>query len=170
MQLSEFNSLDAPAAISCIEGCCASQSWAAGLVFKRPYQTADELNLASAQVWRALQEDDYLEAFDGHPKIGDPDSLKQRYAGTHAMASNEQSGVNGAPENIIQELASLNHEYEEKFGFIFIVCASGKTAEQMLELIQIRLLNSRAIELSNAADEQLKITTIRLAALFGSQS
>ncbi len=131
----------------------------------RPFADRATLQAEAEQVWQSLREADYLQAFDGHPKIGDPDSLKKKYAATHGMASQEQSGVKNASDDVIQQLAQYNDDYEIKFGFIFIVCASGKSAIEMLDLIKARLPNSRAEEIANAAGEQQKITAIRLNAL-----
>lgn len=109
-----------------------------------------------------MQEPDWLEAFDGHPKIGDPASLKKKYHSTQALASEEQSGVREATDQHIADLAKANQSYLDRFGFIFIICATGKTAEEMLGTILDRLNNTRDQELRIAAKEQLKITHIRL--------
>ena len=101
-------------------------------------------------------------AFEAHPKIGDIKSLKAKYASTEALASGEQAGARVAPEAVLQRLKDGNDAYLHKFGFIFIVCATGKSAEQMLELLEQRLPNSREQELRIAAEEQAKITHIRL--------
>ncbi|MEQ8802229.1 MAG: 2-oxo-4-hydroxy-4-carboxy-5-ureidoimidazoline decarboxylase, partial [Haliea sp.] len=116
-----------------------------------------------------LGEADLLEAFEGHPKIGDVNSLKAKYSSTKALAAGEQSSVDEAGDAIIEALARGNSEYEEKFGFIFIVCATGKSAREMSGLLQARLPNDRATELANAAGEQRKIFQIRLSKLLEGQ-
>ena len=135
------------------------------MVSGRPYSTADELRSAADKNWQGLDEHDYLQAFDGHPKIGDVESLKAKYANTKELAAGEQSSVNVASGDTIAALADGNSAYEEKFGFIFIVCATGKTAAQMTALLQARLPNERNQELINAAEEQRKIFQIRLEKL-----
>lgn len=145
--------------------CCTSSTWVNKMVASRPYNNADELYEAANQHWIGLDEKDYLEAFDGHPKIGDVNSLRAKYANTKELAAGEQSGMSEADEQTINELAQGNSDYEAKFGFIFIVCATGKSAAQMNELLQARLGNDRDTELRNAAEEQRKIFHIRLAKL-----
>ena len=114
------------------------------------------------EVWALSTEDDFLQAFEGHPEIGDVSTLREKYRNTEKLAGHEQSGVNSANEDTLQLLAQGNNDYKEKFGFIFIVCATGKSAEEMLQLLQQRLPNNRDEELANAAEEQRKITRIRL--------
>jgi 2-oxo-4-hydroxy-4-carboxy-5-ureidoimidazoline decarboxylase len=147
--------------------CCTSQSWIAAMVAARPYANAEQVRSQADDCWSGLAEADYLEAFDGHPKIGDVSSLKAKYANTKALAAGEQSGVNVAADAVIQALADGNTAYEEEFGFIFIVCATGKSAEEMSALLQARLPNDRAAEVLNAAEEQRKIFHIRLTQLLG---
>lgn len=166
MLIEEFNALPESGAVGALEGCCATQRWVNAVVGHRPFETIAALQECATTEWANLAESDYLEAFDAHPKIGDPDSLKKKYAKTHGMASGEQQSVQQATPNVIDALARLNQEYLEKFGFIFIVCATGKTAAEMLALIEERLLNSRAEELINAAREQAAITAIRISKLF----
>ena len=112
-----------------------------------------------------LSESDWLEAFDAHPRIGDVDSLHAKYANTKATASNEQSGVNATDRTTLKRLVEANEQYFQKFGFIFIVFATGKSAGEMLKLLEQRLPNDRATEIANAAAEQLKITLLRLRKL-----
>jgi 2-oxo-4-hydroxy-4-carboxy-5-ureidoimidazoline decarboxylase len=107
-----------------------------------------------------------LEAFEQHPKIGDINSLKKQYANTVAWASNEQAGVDAASDEVLQALAKGNDDYERKFGYIFIVCATGKSAGEMLELLQSRLTNDPESEIKIGAEEQNKITKLRLEKLF----
>ncbi len=142
--------------------CCTSSNWSKQMVSDRPYSGIAELKRAADDVWQHCSESDFLQAFEGHPKIGDVDSLREKYSNTKKLASGEQRLVNQASEQIILDLATGNAEYFEKFGFIFIVCATGKSAREMLSLLQQRLLNSRRIELGNAAEEQRKIFQIRL--------
>jgi len=162
----QFNQLDDTAATNLILQCCSSTDWAARMVESRPYHSIEQLIRTANDHWRVMEHADFLEAFQGHPKIGDPGSLRKKYANTHSMARGEQSGVSGASDQVINSLAQNNCDYENKFGFIFIVCASGKSAEQMLGLIQARIGNSRAEEIANGAAEQRKITEMRIRKLF----
>ena len=109
---------------------------------------------------------DYMEAFDGHPKIGDPDSLRSKYQNTHSLARSEQASVAQATDDTIEQLAIFNKKYEQKFGYIFIVCATGKSAMEMLSLVKQRLHNTPEKELVIAADEQEKIMLLRISGLF----
>lgn len=133
----------------------------------RPFSTVEDMHQAALDIWADLTERDYLQAFEGHPKIGDVNSLRKKYASTKGLASNEQSGVNSADEQTLIDLANANDEYFEKNGFIFIVYATGKSAAQMLAILQARLPNDRATEIKNAAVEQSKITALRLNKLLG---
>ena len=162
MILAEFNALPISGAASLLQQCNAARKWYEAMSEKRPFTDIDEMKQRAANIWATLSEADYLQAFEAHPMIGDVDSLRQKYADTKAMASGEQSGAANANEAVLTELAKLNHEYLAKFGFIFIVFATGKSAAQMLELLKARLPNSRAQEIANAAAEQLKITLLRI--------
>lgn len=113
----------------------------------------------------ACDEKDWLEAFTHHPKIGDTKSLKEKFASTSHLAGKEQAGVEDASDEIIEKLAQANRAYEDQFGFIFIVCATGKSAGEMLRLMEDRLENSREEELLVAMGEQHKITVLRLKKL-----
>jgi len=116
--------------------------------------------------WSKMNREDYMEAFDGHPKIGDPASLKKKYAATLSLADHEQSSVKLASDETIRQLARFNRRYEEKFGYIFIVCATGKSAEEMLALVKRRIHNDADNEIEIAAREQLKILLIRVEKMF----
>ncbi|MFK8048964.1 MAG: 2-oxo-4-hydroxy-4-carboxy-5-ureidoimidazoline decarboxylase [Halioglobus sp.] len=165
MGIDTVNGMDEHSASHCFRQCCTSQAWIARMVASRPFSSAGAMTTAANEHWLDLEEEDYLEAFDGHPKIGDVNSLKARYANTKELAAGEQSLVNVASDETIEALSERNRAYEEKFGFIFIVCATGKSAEEMLALLEERLPNSRQQELVNAAEEQRKIFQIRLEKL-----
>jgi len=146
--------------------CCGSSVWADKLVCMKPVNSVDELIAKSDICWNECGKTDWLEAFTHHPKIGDLESLEKKFQSTKEWASGEQSGVNSAAKPTIQELADGNKKYEDKFGFIFIVCATGKTAEEMLELLLTRLRNDPEKEILIARNEQNKITHLRLKKLF----
>ena len=150
-------------------GCCSATRWAERLAGRRPFVSISALVESSDSCWGEMREQDLLEAFDGHPKIGDPDSLKKKYAATKELATNEQSAVQYASDETIDELAACNQAYLEKFGFIFIICATGKSADEMLVSIKNRISNTRERELRLAAEEQRKITNLRLNKLLDHQ-
>ena len=143
---------------------CGSSRWVDRMMQRRPFGSDARLLRAARIEWFGLTEADWLEAFSHHPQIGDRASLAARFPATHDLSATEQSGVASASERVINELAAANQAYLDRFGFIFIVCATGKTAEEMLALLRARLPNSRATELRIAAEEQARITALRLSA------
>lgn len=165
MSLENLNNATKEQATHSFMQCCTSSAWVNAMVAARPYADECSLNEYADLAWQALTEPDYLEAFEGHPQIGNVDTLRAKYANTKELASGEQRSVNEASEQILQDLSKGNADYLEKFGFIFIVCATGKSAAQMLALLAARLPNDRATELANAAEEQRKIFHLRLEKL-----
>jgi 2-oxo-4-hydroxy-4-carboxy-5-ureidoimidazoline decarboxylase len=145
--------------------CCGSNAWVNKMLDVFPIEDYVDLTEDAEEKWWECSENDWREAFTHHPKIGDIDSLKKKFASTSQWASGEQSGVSIASEEIIQQLAEGNKKYEEKFGYIFIICATGKSAGEMLNDLQSRLNNSPEEEITIAADQQLQITKIRLGKL-----
>lgn len=166
--LTQFNELLEADAIADLLTCCTSHVWATTLVSARPFDDIESLIDASDSSWTQAQADEanLIEAFDGHPQIGNVETLKEKYRNTQDIAAHEQSGANDANDEVLQALAQANKDYLDKFGFIFIVFATGKSAQQMLDLLLTRLPNDRATELANAAIEQNKITRLRLNKLF----
>lgn len=142
--------------------CCGSKSWARGLVSARPFATADELIGKADQVWWSLEPADWLEAFHSHPRIGEKKAAQQVSKESQAWSAQEQSGVESSAAETLNELAGSNEAYEKKFGFIFIVCATGKSSEEMVAILRKRFENPAGVELRNAAAEQAKITELRL--------
>jgi 2-oxo-4-hydroxy-4-carboxy-5-ureidoimidazoline decarboxylase len=165
MSLETVNNASAEQSIHSFMQCCTSSAWVNAMVAERPYIDTKALVNQADLAWQRLSEDDYKEAFEGHPQIGNVDTLRAKYANTKALASGEQSSINEASEQVLLDLAQGNTDYLDKFGFIFIVCATGKSAEQMLALLQARLPNDTATELVNAAEEQRKIFHLRLEKL-----
>ena len=141
---------------------CGSKHWADEMRKRRPFSSVEEVHAAAEEIWHSLNEKDWRQAFGCHPRIGDINVLRKKYQSTAAMASGEQSGVAAASEKTIQALAKGNELYEAKFGYIFIVCATGKSADEMLALLNARLNNYPDEEIKIAAQEQAKITRIRL--------
>ncbi len=142
---------------------CGSTRWVDRMLRRRPFGNDARLLSAARIEWFGLTEADWLEAFSQHPRIGDRASLAARFPATQDLSSTEQARVGGADAELLAALAAANQRYVERFGFIFIVCASGKTADEMLALLQSRLPNDRAAELRVAAEEQARITALRLS-------
>ncbi|MDU0355050.1 2-oxo-4-hydroxy-4-carboxy-5-ureidoimidazoline decarboxylase [Paraglaciecola aquimarina] len=165
MTLSKLNNAEPDQAYLLFESCCCAPNWVKQMVQSRPFSDAQSLFNQAQTVWDSLQDSDFLAAFEGHPQIGDLSTLQKKYASTSDTAGHEQAGMSVAKQDVLQQMADLNKEYLSRFGFIFIVCASGKSAEQMLELIQSRINNPPEVELQVAAQEQAKITQIRLEKL-----
>jgi 2-oxo-4-hydroxy-4-carboxy-5-ureidoimidazoline decarboxylase len=154
---------DEAAARAVLSRACGSTRWVDRMMARRPFKSDARLLFAARNEWFGLTEQDWLEAFSHHPKIGDRASLAARFPNTHDLSSKEQAGVGAASEDVLTALAEANNAYVERFGFIFIVCATGKTAVEMLQLLRDRLSNDRANELRIAAEEQAKITALRLS-------
>jgi 2-oxo-4-hydroxy-4-carboxy-5-ureidoimidazoline decarboxylase len=167
--LLQFNDLSQEDATAKLLTCCTSSSWAQKLASARPFADIDAMLAASDEAWQQAQtsETNLIEAFDGHPQIGNVASLKEKYRNTQDSAAHEQSGATDAEDQVLEALAQGNQDYLDKFGFIFIVFATGKSAQQMLDLLLARLPNDRATELTNAATEQNKITNLRIQKLLG---
>lgn len=165
MSLETFNALEECAAREQLMLCCSADAWITGMLARRPFASRAALIASADSVWASMQESDLLDAFAGHPKIGDVASLKAKYAASGALAASEQAGVGAASDALIERLAQGNARYEMRFGFIFIVCASGKSAGEMCDLLETRLANGRELELRLAAEEQRKILQLRLEKL-----
>lgn len=150
--------------------CCGAAAWANDMTSRRPFADESALGSAAHGAFARLDRRDWLEAFAAHPKIGDIAALRARFAATAAWSAQEQAGVTGSSESVLQDLAEGNQAYERKFGHIFIVCATGKSAEQMSTLLQARLTNDPETELRMAAAEQTKITELRLQKLLDSMA
>jgi 2-oxo-4-hydroxy-4-carboxy-5-ureidoimidazoline decarboxylase len=146
--------------------CCGAARWVEAMLARRPFGSRAALLEAAEQSFAALEDEDFLEAFAQHPRIGeDLAALRARFPASAAWASAEQAGVSGADDATLLALREANREYYERFGFIFIICASGKSAAQLLSALRARLPNSRSAELALAAREQTAITRLRLEKL-----
>ena len=162
----QLNSMDREDALAVLGRCCGSTAWGHGMLERRPFASEESVLQAADDVWDGLGREDYLEAFSHHPKIGaDLASLRRKFQSTATWSSGEQAGVSQADEETLRGLAQGNIDYEARFGYIFIVCATGKSAGEMLALLQERLPNPPDRELAIAAGEQAKITRIRLEKL-----
>lgn len=182
MTLDELNTLDHEQAIAALLQCCGSSRWAQLMASARPFANAAALADAGDRIWASLSAPDYLEAFAAHPKIGSGGSGFPRGSGrsdrsrgpalselgvarVEGWSDDEQAGVRAASADVQQRLADANLEYEARFGYIFIVCATGQTAAEMLALLEARLHHPPDEELAIAADEQRTITRLRLQKL-----
>lgn len=165
MTLNELNALAPAARADVLATCCGAARWVAALNARFPVPDAPTLYQQAHGIWYSLNEADWREAFTHHPKIGDVQSLKERFASTSHWAVGEQGAVRHASADVLQALAAGNAAYEAKFGYIFIVRATGKSADEMLRLLQERLPNQPAQEIRIAMGEQAKITRIRLEKL-----
>lgn len=163
MKLMSFNKLDKGEAGKMLFTCCGSENWVRLLLQEFPFDNEQSLLAIAENAWyNKCTDRDWLEAFTHHPKIGDTKSLAEKFAATHQFAANEQAAMNAASQSLIEELAHANAEYESKFGFIFIVCATGKSAAEMLRLLLDRITNTKEEELNVAMGEQHKISVLRL--------
>ncbi len=143
---------------------CTSKAWIESVKSSMPFGSFADLQTAADNAFKQLDEQDWLEAFAGHPMIGDLSSLQKKYAQGKALSEKEQREVKHASSETLQELLSLNQAYVERFGFIFIVCATNKSADEMLTMLKARISRTREQELQQAAFVQQKISQIRIEA------
>jgi OHCU decarboxylase len=167
MTLADFNALPATRAESLLTDCCGATRWAASVASKRPYETVEALHRAADSIWWKLDRSDWLEAFGHHPQIGERPASASGSA--REWAEGEQAGARGISEDVKTRLARANRAYVDKFGYIYIICATGKSVEAMLALLNQRLQNDPASELSIAAEQQRQITRIRLEKLLAGE-
>ncbi|HEX9303252.1 MAG TPA: 2-oxo-4-hydroxy-4-carboxy-5-ureidoimidazoline decarboxylase [Thermoanaerobaculia bacterium] len=183
-ELERFNALPTKEAEARLSSCCASSEWARRMAAARPFGSFRDLADEANRVWRSLSREDWLEAFAAHPRIGaartrpadlhppPPENVTGTGpAGLHpspnfvAFSREEQGGTRGTSPETLANLADANRDYEERFGHIFVVFASGRNAAEMLGLVWARLGNDPAAELAIAVEEQRKITRLRLEKL-----
>ncbi|CAN5432772.1 2-oxo-4-hydroxy-4-carboxy-5-ureidoimidazoline decarboxylase [soil metagenome] len=164
-KLEELNNAAKETAETALLSCCGSRRWANKMAEVRPFADVSVLLEQAEEIWQNLDAQDWLEAFAAHPKIGAKKAVPHQTVQSADWSKSEQSGTKNAAEVVRTELEEANRLYENKFGFIFIVCATGKSAEEMLSLCHNRLNNQDEHEIKIAADEQRKITEIRLKKL-----
>ena len=160
-----LNSMPDDGAFKEFLSCCGSKQWANQMVSARPFDNFDQLKKQGRDVWWKLEAVDWLEAFRSHPRIGERKAEASASQKAQQWSGQEQSGVRDASRKTLDSIAELNLEYEAKFGYIFIVCATGKSSEDMLAILRQRLENEPDDELRVAAGEQSKITELRLEKL-----
>jgi OHCU decarboxylase len=163
--IASFNELAPEDARKELLKCCGATRWAEIVERNRPYASLEQLIAKANDAWWSLDKSDWLEAFRSHPKIGERKAANTVSAQSQQWSAQEQQGVQNAAQKAIEKLAHLNLEYEKKFGFIFIVCATGKSSGEILALLEQRLPNDASTELPIAAAEQAKITELRLLKL-----
>jgi len=166
--LAWLNSLTADEAAKELLQCCGSKRWATEMASSRPFPSLETLITTANDIWSSLDRSDWLKAFRSHPRIGEKKAAGKVSEQSRQWSGQEQSGVANASEQTVSSLAALNRDYEQKFGFIFIICATGKSSEEMLVSLRERLQHDSAAELPVAAAEQSKITELRLKKLLTS--
>jgi OHCU decarboxylase len=159
MSMTDLNALDEPAAVAAFLRCCGSSRWAQRMAAARPFADVAAVETGADAIWLALEPHDWREAFAAHPKIG---AANPGAAEASDWARQEQASVAVAGHDTLRRLAAANRDYEARFGYIFIVCATGKTAGEMLALLEARLRHDAGEELPIAAEEQRQITRLRL--------
>jgi 2-oxo-4-hydroxy-4-carboxy-5-ureidoimidazoline decarboxylase len=164
--VASVDALPAHEAAVLFASCCGSTAWVQGMVARRPFQTLTVLLREAEDLWWSLSPDDWREAFDHHPRIGEQRAAVSQSAQASTWSAGEQRGVADAATNVREALVDGNREYERRFGHIYLVCATGKSAEEMLALLRERLGNDPATELRVAAGEQARITRLRLLKMF----
>jgi 2-oxo-4-hydroxy-4-carboxy-5-ureidoimidazoline decarboxylase len=160
--LARWNSLPCEEAVREILSCCGSTAWARGMAARRPLVEGSSLLAASDEVWRGLTESDWLEAFASHPRIGELEAQRFRSPDSAAWSAQEQQSAATAEDTVKIALAEGNRDYERRFNRTFIVCASGKSAPEILDILKRRLQNDNETDLHEAAEQQRQITRIRL--------
>ncbi len=160
--IGKLNRLSMDEARAALLSCCGSTRWASEVAALRPFWDVGQLLNIGGRVWRELPREDWLEAFRAHPKIGEKGAERETGAEAQRWAEGEQSRAREASDETLDALAQANREYEGRFGFIFIVCATGKSAEEVLALLRGRIDNDAETELRVAAGEQWRITELRL--------
>ena len=160
-----LNSLAPEQAAAEFQKCCGSRNWAQFMTDQRPFADLPDLLSKADSNWWSLSKDDWIEAFRSHPKIGEKKAEQTQSAEAKAWSEQEQSGTCETTQEMMAALADGNREYLGRFGYIFIVCATGKSAEEMLTILRERLDREPAEELWTAAAEQNKITQLRLRKL-----
>ena len=162
MNLATINAWPLAQARESFHRCCGSTRWSQEMARLRPFESEAVLFEAADRVWWELDASDWLEAFAAHPKIGAREAPRPEHAATAAWSAGEQAGTAQTPAEVLRALEQANRRYEARFGHIFIVCASGQSAEEMLAILERRLSHSPVDEIKLAAAEQAKITRIRL--------
>jgi OHCU decarboxylase len=165
LTVAAFDALGDDEARAALRACCGAERWVAGMLERRPLGTLAAVLAAADEVWTSTGETDWREAFSHHPRIGETRAAVAQDARAAGWSAGEQAAAR-ATGSVQDELARVNRDYERRFGHIYIVCASGRSASELLDVARSRLANEPAAELRVAAAEQHRITRLRLARLF----
>ncbi len=165
VSVAELSAMSDDRATELLTECCGASRWVAAMVARRPFKSRSAILLEADGAYASLAPSDWLEAFSHHPRIGERMSAVAQGERGSAWSVGEQAGIDRAHDDVRNELAAANREYEQRFGYIYIVCATGKTADEMVSLARARLLNEPETELRVAAEEQRKIMHLRLEKL-----
>lgn len=160
--LARWNQLSAEEAAQEILSCCGSSAWAGAMAARRPVNEEMTLINISDGIWHQLSEADWMEAFAKHPRIGERKAPEQASSRSASWSEQEQANASVADRMIRNELAAANEQYEQRFGRVFLVCASGKSATEILDILRQRIRNDDTTELLEAAEQQRQITNLRL--------
>lgn len=167
MGVTELDTVPEAQAAELLGLCCGSSRWVKAMLARRPFGTRVGLLAAADTVWQSLDPDDRLEAFSHHPRIGEQTGTRSQTELGQRWSTHEQAGMDSAGDALRAALAEANRRYEERFGYVYVVCATGKTAEELLAMARLRLGNEPEIELATAAGELQKIMRLRLEKLLG---
>jgi 2-oxo-4-hydroxy-4-carboxy-5-ureidoimidazoline decarboxylase len=163
--VSELDTMPRERAGELLRACCGAAAWVQGMLARRPYGDLPSLLAAADEVWSALGAAEWREAFTHHPRIGEAKSATTQNERARVWSSGEQSGMRDATAGVRAALAAANAAYDARFGYICIICATGKSAQELLSITSARLRNEPDVELRVAAEEQRKITRLRLKQL-----
>jgi OHCU decarboxylase len=169
LTLARLNALPREAAAEQLRACCGSSRWVEAMLARRPFESVGDLLAAADEAWRTTGPQDWAEAFAHHPRIGERHAAAPVSATARAWSGGEQGAAAGAGAAARAALAEANEAYERQFGRIYIVCAAGRSAEEMLADIAVRMQNDPDRERAVAAEEQRKITRLRLETLIGAR-
>lgn len=164
--VADLDAMPAGEAAKLLRSCCGAAGWVAAMLARRPFHSCEPMLSAADEVWWSLGESDWREAFAHHPRIGETRSAAPQSWRARAWSSREQAAMQNAAADQRHELGDANSAYESRFGYICIICATGKTPDELLALTRARLSNAPDVELRVAAEEQRKITRLRLMKLF----
>jgi 2-oxo-4-hydroxy-4-carboxy-5-ureidoimidazoline decarboxylase len=170
MDLAALNAASVDAARGVLTACCGSSRWVKGMIEARPFANSAQLFTTADAIWNSLDRPDWLEAFAHHPRIGESKAAAEQGDRAKQWSAGEQGAVQRATEATRDAQRAVNAQYERKFGYIYIVCATGKSAEEMLAIADARLANDPEREIAVAAEEQRKITRLRLEKLLESSA
>jgi 2-oxo-4-hydroxy-4-carboxy-5-ureidoimidazoline decarboxylase len=159
--LARWNEADSESALDAMLACCGAQRWASAMIAQRPIANETELHNAADRSWDRMNEEDWMQAFACHPRIGER-KISHVSSQSSTWSSEEQSSINSTADAVLAQLAEGNARYESRYGFTYIVCATGKSPEEMLSILNRRLSSDRSLELREAAEQQRQIIHIRL--------